>query len=297
MKLKVLIAVVLVLILATPVAAFTGQERAPQTSYYTDPNVCAKGWYCYEPVAPEPKDEPTRENLTDQPPQKVFTGQVDWDAVWIMPPEDMRELINQALSFAQQNPRDEDRMLTYLKLQGVAMRRAKLFQESWSAAILKYPVLDSTVDRSPTLAATTAEVVAEREDRTRAIISMRDDMGLLYFYSPDCRYCQEQTSILASFVEKWGWKKIQAINIYDSPQAAQRYGVQSVPDIWVVGNVQGETMQRRLKTGRAEHSDLERGLLQAWSLWHQGSVYERPEMVQRLENFDQFLTNNPQGAK
>ena len=73
-------------------------------------------------------------------------------------------------------------MLTYLSLQGVAMRRAKTFQEAWSAAILKYPILDEVVQRSPTTAATNLEIIAEREDRRKAISQMRDQMGLIFFF-------------------------------------------------------------------------------------------------------------------
>ena len=283
-------AIILVLGSNIPAFASPNQEKSPQASYFTDPNVCSKGWYCYEPHAQEKiEDSPLKSGVHSS--QVIFNGKIDWDAVWTVPPEELRELINQALSFAQQAPHDEERMLNYLKLQGVAMRRAKQFQESWSAAILKYPVLDTTVARSPTLAGTTAEIVAEREDRSQAIASMREDMGILYFYSPTCRYCQQQTGILASFIEKWGWEKIQAINILEAPQAMQHYGVQAVPDIWVVGNVGGETRQRRLKTGLTEHSDLERGLLQAWSIWNRGTAYERPEMAQHLESFEHFLNN------
>jgi thiol-disulfide isomerase/thioredoxin len=188
-------------------------------------------------------------------------------------------------------------MVTYLKLQGVAMQRAKKFQEAWASAILRYPVLDTTVQRTPTLAATTAEVVAEREDRESAISSMRESMGILYFYSPTCRDCKQQSGILANFAEKWGWKNITGINVLASPEAARKYGVQSVPDIWVAGNIGGETVQRRLKSGLIEFHDLERGLLQAWTLWNQGRNYERPQMVHQIQTFEDFLQQGNQGGK
>jgi conjugal transfer pilus assembly protein TraF len=228
--------------------------------------------------------------------ERSFTGKVDWDAVWIMHPDDMRELINQALAFAQENPQDEERMVTYLKLQSVAMHRAKNFQEAWASALLKYPVLDTTVQRAPTLAATTAEVVAEREEREVAIQAMRENMGILFFYSPTCRYCSQQKEILENFVQKWGWQNITAINVLSSPEAARQYGVQSVPDLWVAGNIRGETVQRRLKSGLVEFHDLERGLLKAWTLWNDGRNYERPEMIHQLQSFEDFLQPVEQGG-
>ena len=139
--------------------AFAAARQA-NTTYYTDPNVC-RGWFCYEDPALAREAERAPGEKPDTPARQVFTGHVDWDAVWTMHPDDMRELINQALAFAQENPRDEERMVTYLKLQGVAMQRAKHFQEAWSSALLRYPVLDATVQRAPSLAATTAEVTLE----------------------------------------------------------------------------------------------------------------------------------------
>jgi len=280
--------------LVCPGIGATALARQTNPTYYTDPNVC-RGWFCYEDPAPVKESEAVSGIHAEQAKRPVFSGEVDWDAVWAMHPDDMRDLINQALAFAQENPQDEQRMVTYLKLQGVAMHRAKNFQEAWSSALLKYPVLDTTVQRAPSLAATTAEVVAEREDREHAIGAMRENMGILFFYSATCRYCSQQKEILENFVQKWGWKNITAINVLSSPEAAQRYGVQSVPDIWLAGNIKGETVQRRLKSGLVEFHDLERGLLKAWTLWTGGGNYERPVMAHQLQSFDDFLKLGKQG--
>lgn len=297
MKARLVLGILACSLLTSGMASAAPVSTAKQSSptYYTDPNVC-RGWFCYEDPAPAGEPEPIQ---GEQPPvlvKRAYFGEVDWDAVWTMHPDDMRELINQALAFAQEKPRDERRMLTYLKLQGVAMQRAKNFQEAWASALVKYPVLDTTVQRAPTLAATTAEVVAEREDREVAISAMRENMGILYFYSPTCRYCAQQKNILAAFIEKWGWKNITAVNVISSPEAARQYGVQSVPDIWVAGNVGGETIQRRLKSGLVEFHDLERGLLKAWTLWNGGGNYERPAMIHQLQTFEEFLREGNQGG-
>lgn len=265
-----------VLLLCQAAVAAPVTEQDP--GFYADPKVC-RGWYCYESFF-----EP--ETPLDEPPKEFH---VDWQAVWTMEPEKLRELINKAMSHAQVDPSDETRMLTYMKLQGVAMRRAKHFQEAWGEVLLKYPALDTTVARSPTQAGTTAEVVAEREDRAVAIGQLRESMGLVYFFSPSCRYCQQQHVIVESFAQKWGWKNISAVNIDENPAVVAEYDIQSVPDLWVVGQFNGELVQRRLRSGLTEHADIERGILSAFTIWSGGSRYERPEMSKQLTTFDDLL--------
>lgn len=240
--------------------------------FYGGP-VC-RGWYCYEPDAADAVEE---------------APAIDWEAVWTMKPDSLRTLINEALSFAQTDPTDETRMLDYIKLQGVAMRRAKSFQEAWGDVLLKYPILDATVQRAPTQAGTTAFVTAEKEDRATAIQDLKGQMGLIYFYSPSCRYCQEQLTILQSFAEKWSWANISAVNVDGRPDVVAEYGIQTVPDLWVAGNFQGETYQRRLRSGLTQHGDIERGLLNAWSLWTSGARYEQPQMATPLVPFEEFV--------
>ena len=110
MKAPITCALLSVALLAQPALATPLSEEDP--GFYADPKVC-RGWYCYEsfyePV--EPAEERPKEFL------------VDWNAVWTMEPEKLRELINKSMSHAQVDPSDEGRMLTYMKLQGVAMRR------------------------------------------------------------------------------------------------------------------------------------------------------------------------------
>lgn len=276
MKAPITCALLSVALLAQPALATPLSEEDP--GFYADPKVC-RGWYCYEsfyePV--EPAEERPKEFL------------VDWNAVWTMEPEKLRELINKSMSHAQVDPSDEGRMLTYMKLQGVAMRRAKHFQEAWGEVLLKYPVLDATVSRSPTQAGTTAEVIAEREDRAVAIGQLRETMGLVYFYSPSCRYCQQQHGIVEAFARKWGWENVTAVNIDRNPTVIDQYGIQSVPDIWVVGQFNGELVQRRLRSGLTEHADIERGILSAFTIWSGEGRYERPEMSKQIATFDDFL--------
>lgn len=258
-----------------------------QYNFYDNPHTC-RGWFCYEDV-PESSENTHQEDSIPTTEQTNFSGIIDMEKIWNMPPEELKKLINQALSWAQMAPDDENRMLTYLSLQGVAMRRAKKFQEAWSQALLKYPIFDETVQRSPTPIGTSLEVIAEREDRQKVLNEMRDRMGLLYFYSLSCSYCKKEKEILDSFVYKWSWKNFTAINIHEYPDLAAQYGVMTVPDLWVVGNTSKGILQSRIQSGLADHAAIERGLLTAWYKWFSRGNYERPAMVENIVPFKEFL--------
>lgn len=272
-----------------PFFACANEISSRNPNFFDTPDTC-KGWFCYKDI----QEQDSQQSKQDEQ-LSTFAETIDWEEVWTIPPEDLKKLINETLSWAQQAPDDENRMLTYLSLQGVAMRRAKAFQEAWSAAILKYPILDEGVQRSPTTAATNLEIIAEREDRRKAISQMCDQMGLIFFFSPACAYCEKEKVIISSFIDKWDWRNLTAINIHEHPDLAAEYGVQVVPDIWVVGNTDQGIRQTRLKAGLAEHADIERGLLSAWNQWFGKSAYERPEMVENLVPFKEFLQSNPGG--
>lgn len=64
---------------------------------------------------------------------------------------------------------------------------------------------------------------------------------------------------------------------------------------WYVGNTDQGIRQTRLKAGLAEHADIERGLLSAWNQWFGKNAYERPEMVENLVPFKEFLKSSKAG--
>lgn len=280
------------LLCAWCIAHASGGERQP--NFFDTPDIC-KGWHCYEDPKEHEVEVPQPLITTGEQPLSPpeFTGEVDWEALWTMPPQKMKDLINQAMSWAQEDLDDKKRMEVYLKLQGVAMRRAKKFQEAWDEMVLTNPVLDATVSRSPTHLGSLLEVVTERKDRAVVLDEMSHNMGLLYFYSPECAYCKKEQEILSGFIEKWSWKNVTAINIVANPEAAENYDVQVVPDLWIVGSTDEGIQQRRLKAGLASHGDIESGLLMAWNLWFKNNRYERPTMAEEIVTFDDFLKRNP----
>lgn len=286
------ISCILILFPQNTISAELSNNR--QHNYYDDPHVC-RGWYCYEDELQPSVNSNSRNNSNVS--QANLLPQINWDEVWVMPPEKLKTLINESLSWAQQSPKDEQRMLTYLQLQGVAMRRAKQFQEAWSAALLKYPILDDTVQRSPTSVATSLEVVAERGDRQNILSMMREDIGILFFYSPTCTYCAKEQEILNSFTEKWNWHNITAINILERPDLVKTYSIQVVPDIWAVGNTASGIQKSRIKAGLADYGEIERGLINVWMQWFGHKVYERPTMVQSTQSFIDFLHETQVQAK
>jgi thiol-disulfide isomerase/thioredoxin len=128
----------------------------------------------------------------------------------------------------------------------------------------------------------------ERDDMEAAVKEMREDMGILLFYTDDCPYCDAQKTILENFAAKHGWQNITGINISQAPQAARDFNVQLVPDLWVVGNVNGQIQRRRISAGVSAGTDIEKGLLSAHSRWFRGGAYEKKAYVPVTE-FEDYL--------
>lgn len=239
-----------------------------------------------EKAEPELKPEPVPE------PERPFDGfvDIDWDAVWNLHPTEFQALIDETQNWAVQEPTVE-RVRIYVALQNVAKERAKKFQEAWGEALLQDPVL-AHAERHPSHLGTVAGSKKERALRQQIIPEMRENMGIVYFYSDNCSYCEQQKPIMEYFLDRWNWENVAAINVQQSPETVAEYNVQIVPDIWVVGNIDGEVKKRRLAAGFANLAEIEKGMLNAYFRWHHDRPYEQPQVSERVMEFEDFLQDN-----
>jgi thiol-disulfide isomerase/thioredoxin len=93
-----------------------------------------------------------------------------------------------------------------------------------------------------------------------------ENMGILYFFRTTCPYCREQNGILERVREK-GWKNFDMIDVDRMPAAAAKYGVGTVPSIWLVGNVAGEIRQAHISIGILSEAELMESILETYRAW------------------------------
>jgi conjugal transfer pilus assembly protein TraF len=251
-----------------------------------------EGFFFYEDDNPEEReDKKTRPKPRIIKRQLYKKGQYDgkmrWNDVDNLSTAEMRDLLEDVKDYAIQHP-TFDNVKDYMVLQAVAMERATRFQQAWAEVLNENPVLDENAKRPATAVVSGMMVVQRRDDEKAAIESMRRDMGILFFYSDDCPYCDKQQEILANFVNRRGWENVTGINISKEPKLIEEYGIQLVPDLWVVGNVKGEIRKRRISAGVSTGADIERGILQAHSRWFEDKPYAKKAYVPVTE-FDEYL--------
>jgi thiol-disulfide isomerase/thioredoxin len=270
-----------------------------KTTFFQDDR---EGWFWYQQNNATEEKNATKSitpPLADQKTkEKEFDGfkDIDWEAVWKLHPDKFQALITDTQKWAIQDP-SVDRLKIYIALQKVAKERAVKFQQVWGETLNQNPLLDE-LKRSPTKVGSLIEAQLSRQDREKHLKPMRENMGILYFYSSTCAYCEKQKKILEYFIDKWGWKNITAINTETEVDAVLEYGVDIVPDMWVVGHFDGEIRKRRIGAGLLTVGDIESGLMNAWSYWTRGKPYEAPETIEQLQPFEKFLENmNPENKK
>jgi len=250
------------------------------------------------PVATAPVLAPPSEPAWDKPwpkDAKQFDGfkHIPWDQLQTMHPDDFQDLTDKTLKWAMVEP-DQQKSFVWMLINAVASQRSMAFTNAQADALNKNPTLDARVNRHPSEMGSIMQASHSRADRDYAINKMRADMGLLLFTRPDCSYCWKQKKILTAFIEKWQWGHLAEVDITASDKnsdMALEYGVQLTPDIFVVGNVDGTIMRRRLGAGLMELGDIEKGLLDTYSRWFNGERYEGPKMVEKTVTLDDLLKN------
>ena len=90
---------------------------------------------------------------------------------------------------AVMNPSDEH-LLAYMRLQRQVMDRAQIFATRWQRLVWQQPELDYGLQGRPTQAM--AMDVFDRQQRegdARAIVTLAQDHGLVFFFRSDCPHC------------------------------------------------------------------------------------------------------------
>ena len=236
-----------------------------------------KGFYYYKDGEPPPIEPKQPETETRKTPD------IHWNQITEVPAKDLKRYLDEQLEYATTFPTDQGAVQDYIILQAEAIRRATEFQRSWAKVLLQSPGLNPLAIHPTSRVAKVADITQKRQDQNQFLGDMRENMAILLFTRQGCSYCEQQRKILNNFVQQWGWKNIQEIDINEYPETAQAYGVELTPDIFLVGNVGDQVKTQRLAAGLTTGDLILKGIMDAYSYWFLGHLYQLPQDRQQDE--------------
>ena len=195
-----------------------------------------EGWYWYKKEAvrkKEKKFEPRKRHL---PSLSDFTMK----ELWNMYPDDFQKLLNTFMKKAVQNPTEKN-VLEYLTMQDIARRKSVAYASVVSYVEQKHPELSNKTTYPITAPGRAAVVSMRTREIEQTLQSARDSFALIMFSRKGCEFCTAQKSILAYFVDKYGWP-VRSIDIDQNPNMAARFNITITPTIIVVEKRSGKYM-------------------------------------------------------
>jgi conjugal transfer pilus assembly protein TraF len=196
-----------------------------------------QGWYWYqkEPVKMK-KPKPGVPSKRSLPDLSNYTMPQLWD----MYPDDFQALLNTFMKKAVQRPTEKN-VLEYLTMQDIARRKSLAYASVTSYVEQKHPQL-STKAVYPVTAPGQAAVVSMRtREQERTIESGHEQFALIMFTREGCDFCEAQISIIAYFVNKYGWP-VRIVDIERNPNMAARFNITMTPTIILVDKNSGKYM-------------------------------------------------------
>jgi conjugal transfer pilus assembly protein TraF len=196
------------------------------------------GWWWYQDPKPEIKNkEEDKFNLKPVKIMPSITGIPD-ETLWNLHPDQFQELLLELQKKAVQNP-TESTMADYTRMLDMARRKSVVFANASVLYVQQHPEYDvAAADpiTTPGRVATTKQTAQDIEDK---INWAAGNYGIIYFYSPECQYCEAQTPILKYFVDKYKWE-IQPYDTKTDSKVAEAFNVTVTPTILIVGRKNGE---------------------------------------------------------
>jgi len=199
-------------------------DGTPDNSSYYDSNPKRGYWWYEDPESVKHNKEKKKEELT----LSQYTPQ----ELWNMHPDKFKELLDAFLKQAVQSP-TEQHVRDYYVLQDIARRKALAFANVAAYVWQKYPELNLEKDNPVAIPGRVSKARLELNEVRNTIMEAKDDFALIYFYSPDCEFCQVQSQILKYFTDKYHWQ-IKEVDINRRPDLAVRFNVETVPVLLLV---------------------------------------------------------------
>lgn len=98
----------------------------------------------------------------------------------------------------------ESNLLAYLRVHKETFNRSQRFTDMWQTVVWTHPEVDFTAGNPSSIVG--HEIYAEQKkvEEEQLLASMRDRMGLFFFYTSTCPFCQKQSQLLKVFADTYG---------------------------------------------------------------------------------------------
>ena len=213
---------------------------------YSSHESIKKGWYWYKEEEPA---EETEEKKEKEKPVSLSSLSVD----------ELKKVLEERLKLAIDDP-TPDNVLAYIKAKDVALKKSLAFANTYSLVIQMHPEFTNAGYYPVANPGINALYSMRTEEIESTIKNTREEFALIYFYSPDCRFCRVKNMILRYFVDKYGWE-VKKVNILEESEAATRFNVFTVPYIMIVYRDTGKYMPATV--GVASLAELEHAIFRA----------------------------------
>lgn len=196
-----------------PAAASADFDRLFQPA---EPPIEWKGYYYYQDPLPDvdiqPQQLPPTPAMPLQPEQfkdavalkealkQLPVEKVDLQAL----PAAWLKVLLTAKREAALDRQTEGNLLAYLQVHKETFNRSQRFTDMWQTVVWTHPELDFTAGNPSSIVGHEIYAEQKKAEEEQLLASMRDRMGLFFFYTSTCPFCQKQSQLLKVFADTYG---------------------------------------------------------------------------------------------
>jgi conjugal transfer pilus assembly protein TraF len=196
-----------------------------------------RDWYFYKKERINPEAE---EKKTEQKPAPSISG-ISATELWNMHPDQFKELVDVTHKRMVQYPDDDKTMGEWIYLKDIARRKSLAVTSAETAYLQRHPEYNMTKD-APTVSVGRTQLYKQQKETVEARLKQeKDSFGLLFFYSPECGYCEEQSKILTFFINKYQWD-VKGVDITREVNARTKFDISTTPTLLLVQRSTGDSM-------------------------------------------------------
>ncbi|MBS1984629.1 MAG: conjugal transfer protein TraF [Bdellovibrionales bacterium] len=254
-----------------------------------------QGWFFYQDPPAEAEEDaeesPVSVTIDGLPPgawlepskyRTWFKGlAMDGVKLTALPVTVLRELVSAKKERALDDPSVEN-VTSYIKVQKEAYDRSQRFTDAWQIAMYTDPKLDYASQHPTSTYGHSVESEIKRNTEEQLLAGTADRVGLFFFFTSTCPFCQEQSKVLKVFADTYGLTvkpvSLDGVGLPEYPQPAinngmaENVGVHMVPMIYLA--IPEENFLKPLGAGLMTNADLRERLLVL--LRNRGLLGERP---------------------